>query len=124
MEAIETTFDLPRDLTLVKASGVLTAEHFLDWAEKYYRDQVTTLILWNLNDADLSGLRTDEISLIARQTKEVWNTHKGGKTAFVLESPLGYGVGRMLEAYMEIENVPFSFRTFYTIDEASRWLCA
>jgi hypothetical protein len=80
--------------------------------------------LWNLNDADLSGLRTDEISLIARQTKEVWNTHKGGKTAFVLESPLGYGVGRMLEAYMEIENVPFSFRTFYTIDEASRWLCA
>ena len=122
MEAIETTYDFSRDLTLVTARGGLTAEHFLDWVTEYYHDQVTTLILWNLTDADLSDLRTDEISLIALQTKNVMNALKGGKIAFVHENPLDYGVGRMLEAYMEIEEVPLTFRAFYKIDEASHWL--
>ena len=122
MEAIETTIDCSRDLTLVKARGALQAGHFLDWVTKYYGNQATTRILWNLNDADLSGLHSDEICLIAQRTKAVSSAREGGKTAFVLENPLEYGVGRMLAAYMEIEDVPFVFRAFYTIDEASEWL--
>ena len=122
MGTIKTTYDLPRNLTLVKAKGGMTVNDFTIWGDNYAPKRVTELILWDLLSADLCALSSDEIRMIATRTKGIAVVRKGGKTAFVLGNPCSFGVGRMLEAYNEAAEMPSELRAFHTIDEAKEWL--
>ena len=84
MGIIKTTYDVPRNLTLVKARGGLTAHDFVSWETAYISNRVTALILWDLSNADLCDLSGDEIRTIAARTNVVSVVRQGGKTAFVL----------------------------------------
>ena len=122
MGIIKTTYDVPRDLTLVKARGGMTAHDFISWETAYLSDRVTALILWDLSNADLCDLSGDEIRTIAARTNIVSVVRQGGKTAFVLGRPCSFGVGRMLEAYNEVAERPSEIRAFHTVDDARKWL--
>lgn len=122
MGSIKTTYDLSKDLTLVIATGGLTAKDFITWGAKYTSGTATSLILWDLLGADWCKLSSDEIRLIATRTKGIAYASKGGKIAFVLGKPCDFGVGRMLEAYNETSEMPSEIRAFRTIDDAKKWL--
>ena len=122
MGTISATFDSDTDLTLVKATGKMTAADFHSYMVQYYAGKITPLILWDLTKADLSGLTTDEIRKIAQSTREISDIRKGGKTALVFDKTLEYGMGRMFEAYSDIADMPFEFRAFRSIDDAKKWL--
>jgi hypothetical protein len=122
MGTIETTYDLPKDLTIATASGQMSARDFREWTANYYRGTVTKLVLWDILDADLSGLHADDIMHDAKQTKELANMRIGGKTAIVSSNSLEYGMSRMLEAFYDLESVPFEVQVFHTLGDAKRWL--
>lgn len=122
MGTIETTYDLTRDLTVVKATGKMEAADFRVWTAQYYRGTITKLVLWDIAQADLSALKTDDIRDDAKQTKDLADIRKGGKTAIVSSNSLEYGLSRMLEAFYDLERVPFEVQVFRTMDEAMEWL--
>ena len=122
MGSITATFHSDKDLTLVKATGKMTADDFHDYMVKYYAGKTTLLILWDLTKAGLSGLTTDEVRKIAQSTMKISDVRKGGKTALVFDKTLEYGMGRMFEAYSDIADMPFEFRAFKSIDDAKEWL--
>lgn len=122
MGFIKTTYDLPKDLTVVRATGGLTANDFITWGAKYTSRTATALILWDLLGADLCKMSSDEIRLIATRKKGIAYVNKGGKIAFVLGKPCDFGVGRMFEAYNETAEMPTEIRAFRTIDDAKKWL--
>ena len=43
MGTIETTYDLTKDLTIVKAAGKMKAGDFQDWRANYYKGTVTKI---------------------------------------------------------------------------------
>jgi len=124
MGTIETTYDRSRDLTLVKAIGRMTADNFQEWTANYYAgaESVTSLVLWDLTQADLLEINTDHLRDDATLTKRLSDRRKGGKTAIVTGTALEYGLSRMLEAFYDIESVLFEVRVFHTIDNAMEWL--
>lgn len=122
MGSIKTTYDLSKDLTLVIATGGLTANDFITWGSKHTSGTATALTLWDLLGADLCKISSDEIRLIATRTKGIAYVSKGVKIAFVLGKPCDFGVGRMLEAYNETAEMPSEIRAFRTIDDAKKWL--
>lgn len=122
MGLIETTYDLARDLTIVKATGKMKPDDFQAWTAKYYKGQVTSLCIWDLTQADLSALKTNDLIDDAKQTKSLASVRKGGKTAIVAGNSLEYGLSRMLEVYYDIESVPFEVRVFDAMDKAEKWL--
>lgn len=122
MGSISATYEIENDLTIVTATGKLNADDFHTWMVKYYAGQITSLILWDLTGADLSGFTNSEVRVIAQHTKQISNARKGGKTALVFAEVLEFGMGRMFEAYSEIEQMPFEFRTFQSFDKAREWL--
>ena len=122
MGTIETTYDLTRDLTVVKATGKMEAADFRAWTARYYRGTITKLVLWDIVQADLSALKTDDIRDDAKQTKDLADIRKGGKTAIVSSNSLEYGLSRMLETFYDLERVPFEVQVFRTMDEAMEWL--
>lgn len=122
MGTIETTYDLSRDLTLVKATGTMTADDFKEWTAAYYAGTVTSLALWDLTQADLSDIHTKDLLNDAAHTKSVADVRKGGKTAIVSGSSLEYGLSRMLSTFYEFEQMPFEVQVFENMNEAMKWI--
>ncbi len=122
MGTISAKYDRAKDLTIVTAKGVITADDLLDWGNNYYEGQITSLILWDVTNADLSSLQADQLREIAENMSRISEVRKGGKTAFVYDKPLEYGIGRMFQAYSEIEDMPFEVQSFQSFDEAKAWL--
>lgn len=122
MGTIETTYDSSRDLTIVKAMGMMTSIDFMDWTATYYSGKTTLLVLWDLTEANLSEINTGNLRDDATLTKNHADKRKGGKTAFVSADTLSYGLCRMLEAFYDLAKVPFEVEVFRSLDEAMGWL--
>ena len=122
MGTISAKYDTDKDLTIVTAEGVITADDLLDWGNNYYEGQITSLILWDVTKADLSGLQSDKLRKIAEIMSRISEARRGGKTAFVYDNPLEFGIGRMFQAYSEMEDMPFQVQSFRSFHEARKWL--
>ncbi|MBC2734149.1 MAG: hypothetical protein HF981_07315 [Desulfobacteraceae bacterium] len=125
MGTIETKYDMAKDLTVATATGKMTADDHRKWIKKYYDDAtVTSLILWDVREADFSEISNQDILDHVKETKQlIADARKGGKTAVVIDKDmLGLGLSRMRESYFEMEEVPVAMRTFTNIDEAMEWL--
>lgn len=122
MGQLETTFDFAKDLTVIKATGKMAADDFHKWTAKYYHGTVTAFVLWDITGTDLSDLQAADLREDARHTKDLAAMRKGGKTAIVTGNDLEYGMSRMLEAFYEVEDMPFETQIFRGLDEAKKWL--
>ena len=122
MGTITATFDKEKDLTTVTVSGMVTADDLRDWGVRYYQGQTTALVLWDVTQADLSAVEGDQLREIAGVLKRISEVRRGGKTAFVYDKPLEYGIGRMFQSYSEMENMPFEVQAFRSFDDAMEWL--
>ena len=119
---IETTFDLSRDLTVIRAVGLMEADDFRQWTAAYYSGVVTRLHLWDVTCADLSRMTVADIEEDIMVTQNVAEKRRGGKTAFVTANDLDFGISRMGEMRYEMEIGSIAYQTFRTLDEAQKWL--
>ena len=123
MGTIETTYDLPNDLTVAKAAGKMVADDIHEWTTNYYAGKITLLHLWDVLGADLSQISKEEIMEDARRTSKIASVRKGGKTAIVVPSgTLEYGITRMSQIFREMEEVPVEVQLFSDIETARQWL--
>ena len=122
MGSISAIYDEIKDLTIVTVKGLITAADLLDWGNRYYQGKITPLILWDVTQADLSTLQADQLNDIAENMSRISEARRGGKTAFVYSKPLEYGIGRMFQAYSEMQRMPFEVQSFQNFEEAMAWL--
>ena len=122
MGLIDIAFDPIQDLTVVTATGKLKADDFHKSIREYYSGPVTAHILLDLNQADLSAFQSHDLIRIAGLSKQVAETRQGGKTAIVSNKALEYGIGRMFEAYAQLERTPFKVEIFRSHGDAKQWL--
>lgn len=119
---IETTYDLAQDLTLFKVVGKMRAADFYACLDSYYARGITPLTLWDLTEADLSTITTEEISAFAQYARNLAEACKGGRTAAVFDTLHDFGLGRMFETQLEIVGLPIELHVCLGFDEAKHWL--
>lgn len=122
MAQIDVSIDREKDLTVFTVTGALTADEIIECALEYYEKQPTKLVLWDASFGSVHNITSGEFRRIARAMKRLTSMRAGGKTAFVGEYDVDFGMGRMYETYSEIEQLPVVYRTFRSRDEAERWL--
>ncbi len=122
MGRIETTDDSSQDLTTFKAVGIMVANDFIDCLQSYYEAGATSLAMWDLSEAELSGLASDEIINLAQFGSQLASSRSEGKTAIVFNSHFEYGLGRIFQTYVEMNPIPVELRLFHNLDEAMGWL--
>ena len=122
MATIETLYDYKNNLTLHKVEGILTFEETKNKIEEYYQGTITKYTLWEFTKAEVSKISTSEIQEIVKVARKFAHMRKGGRTALVLHQDLSYGLGRMFEAFSEIESIPYEIRCFRGFIEAREWL--
>ena len=128
MENLETTYDQSKDLTTVKVSGKVTEDDFWRWVGDFYAGTVTSRVLWDLVQADLSDMvpdiTDDDIREHVRQVNDAAaKVRKGGKTAFVVSDNINaLRLSIRLESLANASGSPFARKTFTRRDEALEWL--
>ena len=122
MASIESLHDSEKSLTVHKVKGLLLAEEFISVSKTFYTENMTFNVLWDLTEGDLSKISTDEIMQIVEEIRIYADAREGGRTALVFSTGLGFGLGRMVEAFSEMENMPIDIRSFRSLEEAEGWL--
>ena len=122
MGHIQTTYDSSQGLTTYKVVGKMTTTSFIDCLARCHAGDLSLLNLWDLTEADLSAIATDEIEDLAEYAKHLVESSQGGKTALVFGGSLGFGLGRMFETYLEIAGLPLVINSFRSLEAALQWL--
>ncbi|UCD65437.1 MAG: hypothetical protein JSW69_05270 [Deltaproteobacteria bacterium] len=100
----------------------MTAEEIIKKVEEYYIKHPTKLVLWVMEHAVTSGISSEEIEKIILTAKKNSGGRKEGKTAIVGPKDIEYGLGRMYQAYADIESLPYEYRIFRKLEDAKEWL--
>ena len=122
MADVKIIVEAENDLTVFTVEGELTANEIISYSSEFYDKEPTKLVLWNALKGSFKNISNKDFQRIAKQMKVYTSKRKGGKTAFVGVFDLDYGLRRMYEALAEIEQLPITYRTFRTVEEARQWL--
>lgn len=122
MARIETTIDVPAEITVHKVHGKVTFEEVRAKLHEYYKGPVTRLILWDCLEGDMSAITAADIRGMASLASEYSHMRPNGKTALVLMNIGDFGDGRMLEAYASSNGNTIKIMPFRDMISAYAWL--
>ena len=120
MASFKRKIDQAAQFTVVKISGDIEPGEILAWAEQSGHDQRTRLVLWDLTNSTWSGIPTN---LLMQNFSTAQKYVKPGyRTAFVVNSEVDYGLGRIIENMMEAAEFTADYRPFLSLEKARNWL--
>jgi len=119
---ITSSYEPELDLTIHVVTGSVTAEELGDRAAQFMGKNPSLLSLWDFSHADISALSADGLRAIFNRARPYAERRRGGRTALVFSSAVGFGMGRMAEAFGEAGGFPYEFRSFWDRDAALIWL--
>jgi len=122
MGNIDTQIDTQKDLTIQIVTGEITAQEIIAAIESYYQGVATRLILWDISQASLKKIRSEEVAQVAKLTQKYSRLRERGKTALLFSSELGFGLGRMYDINQDVERSELTHMSFRNRDEALAWL--
>ena len=109
-------------LTILTVSGLITRDEIIQAFEDFINHEVTTNLLWDFIDADLSSITRVDLEQIVMFSKPYAHLRKNGKTAFLVPKDLPFGLSRMYQTFTEIKEHPILVSVFRSQEEALVWL--
>ncbi len=122
MAQIQTTTDKDRDTTLLVVTGTVTSEDVIRGLRDFYATTCTSKALWDFSGSNLQDARLEQLAAVLAAAKAYAHLRRGGKTALVVPSDLGFGLARMYESMAELKNHPVEHGVFRSRAEALAWL--
>jgi hypothetical protein len=122
MAQIDIVKDPKLQLTTITVKGETTAAEISKTILAHNKDQVTILILWDLSQATIEKLTVDDVHGFVGTASLFTQARKGGKTAVVVPTDLGFGMARIYDSLHEVGQSPVSHMTFRDKESALNWL--
>lgn len=122
MAVIVVEKDINRQLTIISVTGETTADEITRTIVAHNSREMTRLILWDLTKATFQTLTGNQVRDFAQTTRQFLDRRKGGKTAVVVPSDLGFGLARMYDIVQENTQMQVSHMTFREKELALQWL--
>ena len=109
-------------ITIFRVTGTMIYDQIIDEITQFYEDDFTDHVIWDLSNADVKNLSSDEVGKIVSHTKEFGHLRDNCKTAFVMSSSLAYGLGRMYDTLTQVADHPVKNGLFRNFEEAVAWI--
>ena len=122
MATIETSIDIDRQLTIHTVTGEVLSDEIAHKIKSYNESGPTKFILWDFSKAILNKITSSQIKAFVTLTMQYANLRKGGKTALVFSSDLGFGLGRVYDSHQELAESEIPHMTFRSKELALNWL--
>ena len=113
-----------QDLTVISFTGKVTGETIMNALMRFYETTITTNVLWDFSDCDVTALTSDDLILFVETAKKNAHRRPNGKSAFIGPTNLTYGLGRMYTAQSQLNKHPIINKIFRTEADARAWLNA
>lgn len=124
MAHIQKRTEKKNDLTILVVHGRVTADQIIEALVDFYKGAFTPKLIWDYTDADLTGVKNDELRQISSVALGYAHLRKDGQTAIVMPATLGFGLGRMYEIICENDENPINYNIFKDIKKAREWMNA
>jgi hypothetical protein len=111
-----------KEITVLKITGEVTCDQIIDELTLIYEEEVTRNFIWDFSIARGKSLTGNDLQQIVTHTKEYGHLRKNGKTAFVISTSLGFGLGRMYDSLAQVADHPVKHGVFRSYDEAVAWI--
>ena len=122
MSTIDTLIDIKRQLTIHTITGEVLPEEISNKIKTYSESGPTEFVLWDFSNAQLNKITSNQIETFIAVTKQYSSFRKGGKTALVFSSDLGFGLGREFDIYIDLTGSKIPYMTFRSKEDALKWL--
>jgi hypothetical protein len=120
--SITSQIDKIKDLTIFKVTEALTFDIALPVVKAFYDGDPTRHVLWDLTDIADTQFTSKEIDAIVRFEPRYEGKRELGKTAFVAQKDIIFGLSRMFEIQSGIQESPYPIKVFRSLYEAHQWL--
>ncbi|KMY68528.1 hypothetical protein AAU61_02410 [Desulfocarbo indianensis] len=120
MEAITIKRDLEQNLTFFEVRGAVGRRELEEAIASFYEGGPTRCVLWDLRQADLQRLATQDVRGLIRFMEQNNFIRAEGRTALVAPRDADYGLARMGEVFAE--GLPTQFGVFRSLEQALEWL--
>ena len=114
--------DKSKELTVFTVKGVLNFDDTMPVVKAFYDGDPTKHVIWDMSDITEIHLTSEEVEKIATFPPRIEGKRELGKTAFVAQKDILFGLSRMFEAYSSIVNSPYPIMVFRSIEEAYKWI--
>lgn len=122
MAHIDIEKDPQRQLTIITLKGAVMAAEITKTILAHNKDQVTSRILWDFSQATLETLKPGDVQGFVTTASLFTQMRKGGKTAVVVSTDLGFGMARIYDSLQEADQSIVSHMTFRDKESALKWL--
>ncbi len=119
---IERYINQDKNLTIFKATGILSFDEFSEAIEGFYAAGPTDYVILDFSDAEGLGVQytSERLTQLVRFAEANRVGQEKGNTAIVVSKAVHYDLGRMVEAFTA--DRPIQYRVFYTLEAAEKWL--
>ena len=111
-----------RDITVFRVTGKIDVDQIIFELDRFYEEKFTDNMIWDFSHAEGKDLSSNNLQIVASHAKEFGHLRKNGKTAFVISTSLGYGLGRMYDSLAQVIDHPVKHGVFRSYDEAVDWI--
>lgn len=122
MPIVRSEVRTPSQVTLIVGEGVVTAAEIQAAAFEFHENHPTPLVLWDCRDADFSSLSLRDLSGLFTAISPLVKVRSGGKTAILVNSQVGFGIGRWAATLAELAGFNHPIRPFLSHEAAIEWL--
>ena len=109
-------------LVVHQCDGKLSLEQFKRAAQMHCALDWCRMVLWDLTACDMSGIETSDVRRLAQGASAAAEARAGGRTALVASTETQYGLCRMYEIFLGLEESSVKTAVFRTRREAELWL--
>ncbi len=122
MARIEFETDDLRKLTIITVTGEVSAPEVSEAIQKHNTTRITENLLWDLSRATYAGITASNVEEFVVIANRFTGMRKGGKTAIVVPTDLGFGLSRIYGSLQEVSQQSVEHMAFRDKDSALRWL--
>ena len=119
---IKVETDQGNQLTIFTVTGKPTFQEGASVYQKFYRENPTLNVLWDLRKGSLDHLTNDDFQNIVYGVRPFAEQRKGGKTALLVSYELEDSLLEMIKKSIELSDIHVQIAIFTSMEEATQWL--
>jgi len=111
-------------LLIIEVHGDIVRSEAISTVLEYYTNDTVKDIVWDFRDGSNLKMTDNDFKALALAVKRTVDQgyRKGGRTVFVGNATVEYGLLRMYSVIAETMGINITYNAFKTLDEAKRWL--
>jgi hypothetical protein len=118
----ETEFDEENDLVRFTISGPVSIADIIRLGDQHFLAHSTNRSIWDLREADLSGIIVNDMPELTRNAREASQTRTAPRTALIVDDEGKRALLKLFRVIAEVGQTNIAYQIVDTVEDALEWV--